>query len=85
MNYKRFEELPCWKKARELSKYVFKIINSDKFKKDYSLRDQRGELPDQSWTILQKVLMTVQEKNLLDFWDSLSGLVEKFNPNYIVR
>ena len=27
MNYKRFEELPCWNQARELSQAVFKIIN----------------------------------------------------------
>jgi len=40
MNYKKFEELPCWQKSRELCKSVFKVINSNNFKKDYSLRDQ---------------------------------------------
>ena len=40
MNYKRFEELPCWNQARELSQAVFKIINYEKFRKDFSLRDQ---------------------------------------------
>jgi len=40
MNYKTFEELPCWQKARELCQDVFKIINQGKFQKDFSLKDQ---------------------------------------------
>ena len=40
MNYKNFEELPCWQKARELCQAVFVIINQGKFIKDFSLRDQ---------------------------------------------
>jgi four helix bundle protein len=40
MNYKKFEELPCWNKARELCQTVFKITNQPDFKKDFSLRDQ---------------------------------------------
>ena len=40
MNYKNFEELPCWQKARELCKVVFKLINASKIKEDFSLRDQ---------------------------------------------
>ena len=40
MNYKRFEELPCWKKARELCQAVFDLINQGDFRKDFSLRNQ---------------------------------------------
>ena len=40
MNYKKFEELPCWKKARELCQAVFELINLPIFKKDFSLRNQ---------------------------------------------
>jgi len=40
MNYKRFEELPCWNKARELCKAVFSCINQGEFRKDFSLRNQ---------------------------------------------
>ena len=40
MNYKRFEELPCWIKARELCQAVYKIINLPDFKKDFGLRNQ---------------------------------------------
>ncbi len=40
MNYKRFEELPCWEKVREICKAVSILINESKIKTDYSLRDQ---------------------------------------------
>jgi four helix bundle protein len=40
MNYKRFEELPCWIKARELCQAVNVIMNLPKFKKDFGLRNQ---------------------------------------------
>jgi len=40
MNYKRFEELPCWNKARELCQAVFELINLPGFRKDFSFRNQ---------------------------------------------
>ncbi len=40
MNYKKFEELPCWQKARELCKAVYEMIIKSRLGKDYSLRDQ---------------------------------------------
>lgn len=40
MNYKRFEELPCWQKARELCQAVFELINRGEFKKDFTFRNQ---------------------------------------------
>lgn len=40
MNYKKFEELPVWQKSRELCKSIFRIINYDIFRNDYSLHDQ---------------------------------------------
>ena len=40
MNYKRFEELPCWQKARELCHAVFELINQGGFKKDFTFRNQ---------------------------------------------
>ena len=40
MNYKRFEELPCWIKARELCQAVYQIINLPRFKEDFKLRGQ---------------------------------------------
>jgi len=40
MNYKKFEELPIWNKARELCQAISALINKGEFRKDYSLRDQ---------------------------------------------
>jgi four helix bundle protein len=40
MNYKRFEELPCWKKARELCQAVYELINLPGFRKDFGFRNQ---------------------------------------------
>ena len=40
MNYKKFEELPCWNKARELCQAIFEMINQAEFRRDFSLRDQ---------------------------------------------
>ena len=36
----KFEDLDVWKKARILTKEIFKITLSEKFSKDYSLKDQ---------------------------------------------
>jgi len=41
MKIKRFEELECWQEARDLVKMIYEAINkSEKFKRDYRLRDQ---------------------------------------------
>jgi len=40
LKYRKFEELPCWQKARELCKAVFELIEQSGIKSDYSLRDQ---------------------------------------------
>ena len=40
MNYKRFEELPCWQKARELCQAVFDLISQGGFQKDFTFRNQ---------------------------------------------
>ena len=39
-NYKKFEDLPCWQKTKELCNAVFKLINKVKFKGDLALKDQ---------------------------------------------
>lgn len=40
MKYTKFEDLPCWQKARELCQEVYKLINKQAFSKDFSLKDQ---------------------------------------------
>ena len=40
MNYKIFEELPCWQKAGELCRAISQIIGEGGLGRDYTLRDQ---------------------------------------------
>lgn len=40
MKYTRFEELPCWQKARELCQTVYKLVHKQQFSRDFSLKDQ---------------------------------------------
>src|SRR5690606_41719940 len=37
---KRFEDLECWKSARDLCANIFQATNSGPFIKDFSLKDQ---------------------------------------------
>ena len=37
---KKFEDLISWKKARELTQYIYSLTKSEKFSKDYGLKDQ---------------------------------------------
>jgi len=60
MNYKRFEELPCWKKSRELCKVIFDLINQGKFSKDFSLRNQIWSAAGSVMDNIAKALMMVQ-------------------------
>jgi four helix bundle protein len=43
MNYKIFEELPCWQKARELCRAGFDLINQKELRRDFSLKNQIWE------------------------------------------
>lgn len=40
MNYKRFEDLPCWIKARELCSTVYELTKEGPLSKDFTLRNQ---------------------------------------------
>lgn len=42
MQYMRFEELPVWKKAKELAVRIYKATQQGKFVKDFSLTQQIG-------------------------------------------
>jgi len=40
MNYKKFEELPCWQDSRKLCNFIYKLVSQKAFVRDLSLRDQ---------------------------------------------
>ncbi len=40
MKIERFEDLDCWKKARELANLIYDLTGQKSFAKDFQLRDQ---------------------------------------------
>jgi four helix bundle protein len=38
--FKNFEEIECWKKARELTRRIYEITNRPAFARDFGLKDQ---------------------------------------------
>ena len=40
MKIEKFEDLDCWKKARDLANLVYDLTNQRSFGKDFQLRDQ---------------------------------------------
>lgn len=40
MKYKKFEELPIWKLAIEITKLIYDLTSNSKWNKDFGLRDQ---------------------------------------------
>jgi len=38
--FKRFEEIECWKRARELTREVYSVSSKSPFSRDFGLKDQ---------------------------------------------
>jgi len=38
--FKKFEEIECWKSARELTRRIYAITNNQSFARDFGLKDQ---------------------------------------------
>ena len=38
--FKKFEEIECWKKARQLTRRIYEITNEPAFARDFGLKDQ---------------------------------------------
>jgi len=38
--FKKFEEIECWKRARELTRHIYRISNKAAFARDFGLKDQ---------------------------------------------
>ena len=38
--FKKFEEIECWKRARELTRRIYEATNRTAFAKDFGLKDQ---------------------------------------------
>jgi four helix bundle protein len=64
VNYKKFEELPCWIKARELCQAIYKLINLSAFKKDFSLRNQ---IWDASGSVIDNIAEGFDDGSTMEF------------------
>ena len=40
MTFRRFEDIQAWQTARRLAATVYKVTQNDRFRKDFSLKDQ---------------------------------------------
>jgi four helix bundle protein len=38
--FKKFEEIECWKKSRELTRRIYKVSSKSAFSRDFGLKDQ---------------------------------------------
>ena len=38
--FKKFEEIECWKRARELTRRIYEVTNRPAFARDFGLKDQ---------------------------------------------
>ena len=38
--FKKFEEIECWKRARQLTRRIYEITNQPAFARDFGLKDQ---------------------------------------------
>ena len=38
--FKKFEEIECWKRARELTRRIYEVTNRTAFARDFGLKDQ---------------------------------------------
>jgi len=52
MKIEKFEDLDCWKKARELANLVYDLTNQRSFEKDFQLRDQ---MRDASGSVMHNI------------------------------
>ena len=64
MNYKRFEELPCWKKARELCQAVYELINLPGFRKDFGFRNQ---IWDAAGSVMDNIAEGFEDRSTKEF------------------
>ncbi len=61
---KKFEDIEAWKEARKLCDKIGKIIDEDRFKKNFRLLNQIEVRLVLSWITLLKDLKEEQEQNL---------------------
>jgi len=63
----RFEELDCWKKARELANWIYDLTEREKFKKDFRLCGQVRDASGSSMHNIAEGFDAGSDAELFDF------------------
>jgi len=80
---KRFEDLECWKEARELVKIVYSFTKKEEFKKDYELVRQVRKSAVSSMANIAEGFHRNSSKDLMRFLDySRSSVAETLSHLY---
>ncbi len=78
---RRFEDIDCWKKARELTKSIYSISLGVRFSKDFALRDQLRRSSISILRISPKALKD-GNKEFVQFLSIAKGSCGKAEPSY---
>jgi len=65
--YKKFEDLPIWKLAKDLAVEIYRVSKNEKFRKDYALVDQIRRAVISVSSNIAEGFERVQKKNLFNF------------------
>ena len=78
---KKFENLECWKKARELCKFIFQICKKIREKKNYHLADQMLSSSGSVMDNISEGFLRGGNKEFCHFLSYLVDLEVKYNRN----
>lgn len=67
--FKRFEDIIAWQKARDLDKLVFKLIQKEKFSKEFRLIDQ---MKASSGSVMDNIAEGFEREGTKEFLQFLS-------------
>jgi four helix bundle protein len=84
-NYKKFEELPCWQKTRELCQAVSKLINKAKFQRDSNLKEQIWKAAGSAMDNIAEGFDDGSSREFIRFLGYSQRSCGKFNRSYIVH
>ena len=84
VNVKRFEELDCWKEARNFVKLIYEITIKDRFRKDFELVGQIKRSAISSMANIAEGFHRNSSKEFMRFLDySRSSIAETLSHSYI--
>ena len=83
MNFKSFEEIESWKKARVVNKLIYSVTQQNNFSKDFGLKDQIRRASISISSNIAEGFKRNTDKEFVYFCMLLKLLQVKFVRNYI--